>query len=370
LPPLLEAALPIYKLYGRERSLRAHVNYDPGDHNYGPDNRQAFYRMLGDFFYPDEPAFNDIEIPCEAEVKAHTNLFVSLPSNNATFNRLALVLSQGLPRQPKLPTKRADAEKWQQASRVTLREITRARHSQAVAERLGTDEKDGTQAGFWRIKADDAWTVPAVELSRGQPRETVILVSDAGRADAAAEAEQLLASGKRVLAVDPFYFGESKIRSHDYLFALLLASVGERPLGLQSGQLAAIARWSKSRHPNGSVTILALGPRSCTFSLVAAALEEEAIAGLELRGALGSLKEVIERNWGVDQKPELFCFGLLEAFDIKHLIAMVAPRPVRVVTLFGATASFNVTEMDGARSDWRELKAFCAALGGEPPLRE
>jgi hypothetical protein len=63
----------------------------------------------------------------------------------------------------------------------------------------------------------------------------------------------------------------------------------------------------------------------------AAALEPKAVAGLELHGALGSLKEVIEQNRSVDQMPELFCFGLLEATDVKHLAALVAPRPVTPV---------------------------------------
>jgi hypothetical protein len=46
---------------------------------------------------------------------------------------------------------------------------------------------------------------------------------------------------------------------------------------------------------------------------------------------LGSLKEVIERNWTVAQAPELFCFGLLESWDIKQIAALVAPRAVRFV---------------------------------------
>ena len=33
----------------------------------------------------------------------------------------------------------------------------------------------------------------------------------------------------------------------------------------------------------------------------------------------------------VRQKPELFCFGLLECCDVKQLAALVAPRPVRFV---------------------------------------
>ena len=30
----------------------------------------------------------------------------------------------------------------------------------------------------------------------------------------------------------------------------------------------------------------------------------------------------------VSAAPELFCFGLLEWFDVKQLTALVAPRPV------------------------------------------
>src|SRR4051794_21598903 len=45
LPPLLEAATPIFSLYGKPENLRSHVNTDPGTHNYFLDNRQAHYRM-------------------------------------------------------------------------------------------------------------------------------------------------------------------------------------------------------------------------------------------------------------------------------------------------------------------------------------
>ena len=32
------------------------------------------------------------------------------------------------------------------------------------------------------------------------------------------------------MAIDPFYFGESKISTHDFLYSILVAAVGERPL--------------------------------------------------------------------------------------------------------------------------------------------
>src|SRR4051812_3759804 len=37
LQPLLDTAMPIYDLFGKRKNVHAHVNYVPGDHNYGPD---------------------------------------------------------------------------------------------------------------------------------------------------------------------------------------------------------------------------------------------------------------------------------------------------------------------------------------------
>lgn len=62
--------------------------------------------------------------------------------------------------------------------------------------------------------------------------------------------------------------------------------------------------------------------------LCGAALEERAIADLTLRKSYASLKEILEAKLGVNQAPELFTFGLLEAFDIPPLASLVAPRPL------------------------------------------
>ena len=51
LKPLVDAAAPVFRLFDSSSALRTHVNEDPGTHNYELDNRQALYRMLGDFFF-------------------------------------------------------------------------------------------------------------------------------------------------------------------------------------------------------------------------------------------------------------------------------------------------------------------------------
>jgi hypothetical protein len=155
-------------------------------------------------------------------------------------------------------------------------------------------------------------------------------VADGGRAAAAARVEALVAAGKRVLAVDPFYFGESKIAQRDFLYGLLVSAVGERPLGIQANQIAAASRWLAGEQGAGPVTVVAIGRRLGLGALVAAALEEQAIGGLELHQPFASLKQVVEEGLEIPAGPELFCFGLLAEFDVPELRSLAAPRPVVV----------------------------------------
>jgi hypothetical protein len=126
--------------------------------------------------------------------------------------------------------------------------------------------------------------------------------------------------------VDLLYVGECKVEKN-FLFALLMASVGDRPLGVEAAQLNAVARWA-TKTRGEEVTVHATGPRTSLVALTAAALDPKTISRVEMTGGLASLKEAIEQNRGVDQWPEVFCFGLLETTDVKHLVALTAPRPV------------------------------------------
>ncbi|MDR3632825.1 MAG: hypothetical protein P4L84_03260 [Isosphaeraceae bacterium] len=359
LPPLLDAARPIFKLLGKEENLRSHVNHDPGTHNYLVDNRQALYRMLGDHFFTGDKTYDPKEIPSDKEVKTFAALSVDLPAGNLSLHTLALGLSRSLPRDAALPAERNAARSWREDRRGRLRAVVHAKDFDVEAQPLSQDEKDGVKATLWRLKAGGAWSVPVVELVRGEPKSTTLLLSDAGRKETTTVAKDLLARGQRVLAVDPFYVGESQIAERGYLFALMLATVGERPLGVQASQLSAVARWASGSRKLGPVAIVAVGPRTSTMALVATGLEENAIAALELRDARGSLKELVETKAEYSKSPELFCFGLLRDFDIVQLAALAAPRPV----------SF-VAPNDRARKELSGLKAWYAAWGTDhEPLR-
>jgi hypothetical protein len=84
---------------------------------------------------------------------------------------------------------------------------------------------------------------------------------------------------------------------------------------------------------------------------LAAAASDESIDSLQLKGSLGSLKEVIEQGGQVDKTPEQFCFGLLETADIAQLAELVAPREV----LFVEPSERAKKELAALRATYRKL---------------
>jgi dienelactone hydrolase len=298
--PLIWAARPYFALLGAADRLKYHINFDAG-HNYGQDNREAFYKAVRDAFYSGDPNFRITEIPSETEARTAEQLRVELPADNLDFHTVAMQLSAELPRK----------------TGQSLGAVVRAKPYTVSAKEIASSNEAGINTKHWQLKMDNDWTVPAVEMSRQPNSPAIILIGDQGRAALAAESEKLLSTGHRVIAVDPFYFGESKISKRDFLFALLVSSVGDRPLGIQASQIAAIAKWA-----NTPVSIEAFGPRSSLVAVTAAALDNQSITSVKTHGELASLKDVIVQNMSADKAPELFCFGLLESFDIPQIKAL------------------------------------------------
>jgi hypothetical protein len=353
LPPLLAAGRPFFKLYGKNDNLRYHVNAEPGDHNFLKENREALYQMIGLHFFAGDKNYDAKEIPSEKEIKTPDELKVDIPEKNADFHSLAIELASSLPKEAELPTNSSAVAKFRLARRTKLAALMRRpTYTVQDADGAGPETVGDIKAIFWKIKLGPDWTVPAVELAKEGAKEAVMVVADEGRTAAAERIVTLLDEGKRVLAIDPFYFGESKLGPRAYLFGLLVAAVGERPLGIQSGQLSAICRWWIEQHKLRQASLVAVGPRSSLFALATAALDEVAISGVEMHGSLGSLKEIIEENRSVETAPEQFTFGLLELVDIRQLVALVAPRPA----VFAAPSDRVKKELDG-------LKAVYKALG-------
>ena len=305
LPPLLDAARPVYKLLGKVENLRSHINSDPGTHNFGKDNRQQLYRAVGDYFFPGDKTFSADEIDVKADLLKADEYRMKMPEDNLTLNGLALQLAKSLPQESKLDAK------------------TMAPRREAVRQVLRLPTLKVTKETTTYLRLSDKWSVPVRITETPGATKTALVLNDAGFAADKTTAPRLAKEGYRVIEMDPWYFGGCKMTSHDYLFALQLGCFGDRPLGLQAAQVNAVAAWAK-----GGVQVVAVGPRTSLIALCAAAVDEKAIGSLELHGSWASLREVLEANRTMQQMPEVFCFGLLEKADILHLAALVAPRKV------------------------------------------
>jgi hypothetical protein len=306
---LLEAARPIFALYDAGDNLSAHVNHLPGTHNFEQDNREALYRMIGKHFY-DESEFDWHEIACEKEIRTAEELNVDLPPGNAGFQTIATRMAAGLPH----PSK-DDVE----TRRKKLSELLRY-EPQAVGEAalIGSVSHDGCDIHHWRLRIADRWTLPATEFIPDGAVRSTILMADEGRVSTSATIASLLAQKVRVLAIDAYNTGESKIPSHDFLFGLLIAAVGERPLGVLSAQINATADWW-STQTGGPVDVITIGKRTSLGALCAAAVNGTSLSHIDLRNGLASLKQVMEQGLSIPDGPEFFCFGLLEEFDVGDL---------------------------------------------------
>lgn len=322
LPPLMEAAEPIYNLYEKADHLTSHVNADPGTHNFLQENREALYGLIGREFFPDDDSYSSVEIPCGDDIKTPDELHVPLPDDNATLNSLAINATQGLPLASEPPSAPAELAKWQEERRELLSDLVRYREYAVVAESTSTEEVDGTHVTRWLLKCDDTWTVPVVELSRGDGDETVILISADGRASLSGAIGLELSNGKRVLVPDLWYCGECHPRERDYLFALILQTIGERPVGVQASQLAAIAGWSREQHGGQAISVHAHGPFMTQPALIAAGLEQSAIKSTHLHEGQESLKQPIREDVSFEKGVNQYTFGLLHYFDIPQLEAL------------------------------------------------
>ena len=311
--PMVQWAAPVFRLLDAAGRFAYHVNHDEG-HNYERDNREALYRFLHRHFFNGGTGFDPREIDVTRELREVAALATPLPPGNADFQAIATRIADGLP-----PAGEPRRER--------LADLLRARRYEVRAAAAVQESNDASGTASWRLHMEH-WTVPLVEIGpAGAVKGTTLVLADEGRRSAGDVTRRLLGEGRRVAAMDPFYFGESALGERDFLFGLLVSALGERPLGVQASQVAASARWLAARH-GSPVAIAARGPRTSLIALVAAALEPDAISGVELTGGWRTLREVLTRNISAEEMPEMFAFGLLAEFDVPQMERLVQPRPV------------------------------------------
>ena len=328
-PSVYEPVRPLYASYGRQDAFEFHNNIDPGTHNYEREHRETFYRFLNRHFLPGACG-RDEEIPSADEVRSEEELTVGTPMGNADFVTLARSVALGLKRE-RPPGEPAALRRWQKTGRDRLRSILRYRPF-PVEEMIeqASEPGDGSQTTYSHCHLRDGWMLPVrttVPSTREYAKKRLIL-ADAGSRGASAPIEEALQEGNAAMVVEVVMQGACELGKAPHQWTMMLSSGGERMLGLQVAQLAAVLD-----HEAAALSgLTAVGPASSVIALMASSLSSHAVEEIELRRGLASLQRLIDEPGRYETLSPLFSFGLLASFDIEDLIALVHPVPVELRT--------------------------------------
>ena len=334
---------PFFGLYGREKNLQWHENYDPGTHNYQREHRERLYEFLDDVFGIKASPKEDPDT--NLEVRNYEDLVVGLPEKNLTILGLARTLAES-GRTAVRGTNGATAQ------REHLREVVRYRPVEVerawVVNSLG---EKGVESYGYRFDFSDGLSATGVlfrALTTGDDAPAAILISDEGMKATVDEVATMVSSGKRVLVFEPLFFGQNIPGTGDFgvsAYSQMLNAQGERPLGIEAGQLVAVTKWLSTGLQHGSPTagspsavkktsvpagLFTSGPRSEAVGLSAAALEPRFFTSLDARHSIPSLGYVLEHPLKYGEVPELMCLDLYHDFDFDALAALATPVKVNL----------------------------------------
>lgn len=305
---------PLYDLLGVGDNFVFYENKDPGTHNYEADSRGQLYRFLNKHFDLDTP---EEDLPYEDELYSESQLDVGLPAQNATLISLANDAMMALP-PPKIPVANK-REKWLVKKRESLQDTIKM-PMYRVKDNVVSENKGLIQH---KVDLNSTWTIPVTEF--GGAGENILLLSDGGRQSSAGRIAPFLEADNHVWVADVFGSGESKTPAG---MQMVLAGVGERPLGVLVGQILALVRWVGKRK---KLRVVAHG-QTMTFGVVcAAALYPKLFAQLQLNGMMDSLRRLIDCQIPYADSVPLFCYDLLRVIDIPELLAMTEGLPIEII---------------------------------------
>ena len=317
-PSVYDAVRPFFRLYGKEADLAWHANADPGTHNYQLDNRMAayhfLYRHLG---LPDVES----EAPVGGELKSYQDLTVGLPDNNLTLLGLARKLSD--------TARRPGGSRQDLAEVVRYREM-KLRHPWA----LKNTTSKGVDARPYQFDFDDGLLATAVRIQAigSRPAVATMVLDDQGRAHSAELISDRVNRGEDVLAADLLFDGDV-VPDQGWTKRLpqLFDAAGDRVLGINAGQLAALARWMKATSEVKAIRLETTGIRSQTVAYVAAAVNPGLFREVVVRQGMNSLRHLLDEPVPYLKAPELFCHGLYQRFDLDDMVRFSAPTTVQRV---------------------------------------
>lgn len=321
-PTVYEAIRPFFRLFNAEDDVfRWHENLDPSTHNYQRDNRAQAYAFFTKHFRLREPI---TESASADEILTREELTVGLPKNNQTILGLARKLADEVRRFP-VPA---------ESQRIRLKGVVRYRPITVQQAWLVDNTKNkGVESHSYRLGFSDGLSATGVWMKATDSLASApitILLHDNGKKDLKEEASERINRGEQVLALDILFSGDASPRKPSPAdYSLLLASVGDRPIGIEAAQLVASVEWLRNTSGAKRARLEATGMRSQVAALISAALEPELFSQVIVRQGLRSLRYLLDLPVKYRTAADLFCLDLYKEFDIELLASLAAPTRIR-----------------------------------------
>lgn len=336
-PYIYDQVKPFFALYGAESAFQFYENIDPGHHNYGRDNREQSYRFFDTYFHHPE---SDREISIDSQIKTYRQLEVGLPADNLTILGLARKLAGNIHRGP-IPDE-ANRTAWAAAQRANLKLVVRYKPvSMKYVWAVDNTSHLGLESISYRFEFNNGLSATGVWLkAKGSPGNSPvdIVLDDKGKRGAASEVwdrtpevANLLDRGDQVILVNLLFFGDDSpadISSSPLpaYFACAVAAIGDRPLGLESAQLVAVAHWAQRTYNPGPVYLETTGIRTQMVALISAAIDPGLFAEINIHQGMKGLGHLLQAPVMYNDAPDMFCLDLYKYFDIDSLIAITKAR--------------------------------------------
>ncbi|CAN5789677.1 hypothetical protein BH24ACT5_BH24ACT5_03240 [soil metagenome] len=303
-PAVYDAVRPVFDAFGAADAFSFHSSREPGDHNFGPDNRRQLYRFLTRHFGVEGPEW-DVHLP--SDVQPEHTLRVGLP----TTQRSLIGIARRRARELSVLRRERGPE-----SPAMLRQRLRA------VLRVPEDAVEDDQFLF-AAAADDAalidigpWTLKVHWSGRRESTNALQLdVSDGGAATAAPHAPSVARCGVDILGT-----GWSALASSR---TAMLSAASHRMLGIQVGQVLAIA---EALHTlDLPLRIVGSGVVTSVVTTFSVALRPDLFVGATVdRAHIGSLEDLIGKGIRYREAASLFCPDLLTITDLPEVMPLLA----------------------------------------------
>jgi dienelactone hydrolase len=324
-PYIYEQILPFFELYNSKNALRWHKNIEPGTHNYQLDNRQQAYAFFSEHFHL-APVTR--EIPSDSEIFTPEQLVGHLPKDNLTTAGLARKLASEIHRDPIPVVGERDA--WVKLQREQLKSVIRySPVSVDNAWKLVSAKRAGLQSFSYRFDFSNSLSGTGVwvaERNAAPDAPLTIVLNDKGYNASAKNIVEGVTRGEQVLAFEPIFFGStSPDETEPAYWEMLVASRGDRAIGLEVAQLVATAKSLRNLTTLNKIRLETVGIRSQVVALTAAALEPDLFSEIESNNAMTSLNYLLEAPVLYRTAPDLFCLDLYKYFDIDRMTIVALP---------------------------------------------